>query len=146
MRIQESGKHYTLKKIVLDDSHESREEEICRRLKSNFVVKVIDIYKQDQGGKKELNIMMDLYDWNLKELILGDERIEYLILKAICYQMARAIYYVHTKGITHRDVKPENFLMRKSGRVVLCDFGSAKVIRRNEESIAYLNSRSYRAP
>lgn len=30
--------------------------------------------------------------------------------------------------------------------MVLCDFGSAKVIRRNEESIAYLNSRSYRAP
>lgn len=75
VRIQETGKHYALKKIILDDSHESREEEICRKLKSNFVVKVIDIYKQDQGGKKELNILMDLYDWNLKELILGDERI-----------------------------------------------------------------------
>lgn len=109
-------------------------------------MKVIDIYKQDQGGRKELNIMMELYDWNLKELILGDERIEYLIFKVICYQMARAIYYVHTKGITHRDVKPENFLMKKNGRVVLCDFGSAKAIKRNEESIAYLNSRSYRAP
>jgi serine/threonine protein kinase len=90
--------------------------------------------------------MMDLYDWSLKDFIKSEERLEYIIFKVICYQMARAIFYVHSKGVTHRDVKPENFLMKKSGRVVLSDFGSAKMIKKGEESLSYLNSRSYRAP
>ena len=60
--------------------------------------------------------------------------------------MVRSLFYLHSRGVTHRDIKPENFLMRKNGRVVLCDFGSAKNIKKEESSIAYLNSRSYRAP
>jgi len=60
--------------------------------------------------------------------------------------MVRSLFYLHSKGVTHRDVRPENFLMRKNGRVALCDFGSAKTIKKGESSIAYLNSRSYRAP
>jgi serine/threonine protein kinase len=60
--------------------------------------------------------------------------------------MARALFYLHSKGVTHRDLRPENFLMRKNGRVALGDFGSAKVLKKGESSLAYLNSRSYRAP
>lgn len=71
---------------------------------------------------------------------------EYLIFKVICYQMARAVFYLHSKGVTHRNIKPDNFLMKKNGRVALSDFGSAKIIKKDEQSLAYLNSRSYRAP
>jgi serine/threonine protein kinase len=60
--------------------------------------------------------------------------------------MARAVFYLHSKAVTHRDIRPDNFLMRKSGRVALGDFGSAKSIRKGDSSLAYLNGRSYRAP
>lgn len=106
MRIKSSGKHFALKKLVIDSQHESREEELCRKLRSNFVVRVIDIYHNDSGEKQELNILMDLYDWNLKDFVKSEERLEYIIFKVICYQMARALFYVHSKGVTHRDIKP----------------------------------------
>ena len=60
--------------------------------------------------------------------------------------MARAVFYLHSKTITHRDIRPENVLMRKNGRVVLGDLGSAKIICKRDSSLSYLNNRSYRAP
>jgi serine/threonine protein kinase len=45
----------------------------------------------------------------------------------IAAQLAEALAYLHTQGITHRDVKPPNVLLRESDRrAVLCDFGLAK--------------------
>ena len=44
----------------------------------------------------------------------------------IIKQMAAALGYAHSKGIVHRDVKPENILFREDGTAVLTDFGIAR--------------------
>ncbi len=52
------------------------------------------------------------------------ERTERLrVLEAV----ARAVGYAHTQGIIHRDIKPENVLIEPGGRVVLTDFGLARI-------------------
>lgn len=40
-------------------------------------------------------------------------------------QLAHALRYLHRKGIYHRDVKPQNILIRKDGEPKLVDFGLA---------------------
>eukprot|EP00116_Pleurobrachia_bachei_P003107 sb/3463369/ len=46
----------------------------------------------------------------------------------------------------HRDVKPENILVTKSGIVKLCDFGFARLMSGEEEYTDYVATRWYRAP
>ncbi len=37
-------------------------------------------------------------------------------VKLYMYQLCKAIYHMHRNGIFHRDVKPENILIKVSGR------------------------------
>jgi serine/threonine protein kinase len=52
----------------------------------------------------------------------GDLRNQLLIAR----QIAQGLAYVHSKGIIHRDVKPDNIWIDSTGKVKIIDFGVAK--------------------
>lgn len=51
-----------------------------------------------------------------------DEVVSYLL------QTCAGVAYAHGKGVIHRDLKPPNILMSKSGEVKLADFGTARIL------------------
>jgi glycogen synthase kinase 3 beta len=70
-----------------------------------------------------------------------------LEVKLYIYQLFRSLAYIHSMGICHRDIKPQNLLLDPStGVLKLCDFGSAKILVENEPNVSYICSRYYRAP
>lgn len=70
-----------------------------------------------------------------------------LEVKLYIYQLFRSLAYIHSQGICHRDIKPQNLLLDpNSGILKLCDFGSAKILVENEPNVSYICSRYYRAP
>ena len=70
-----------------------------------------------------------------------------LEVKLYIYQLFRSLAYIHSQGICHRDIKPQNLLLDPTtGVLKLCDFGSAKILVENEPNVSYICSRYYRAP
>lgn len=90
-----------------------------------------------------------------------------LYVKLILFQIARALCFLHSYDICHRDLKPQNILLNEeTGEVKLCDLGSAKCIpppvppslssspisssseklASPQRNTAYVCSRFYRAP
>jgi tetratricopeptide (TPR) repeat protein len=53
---------------------------------------------------------------------------------------ARGLAYAHERGVIHRDVKPQNFLLSRSGRLAVTDFGLARTIREDGASAALTRS------
>lgn len=94
-----------------------REAEAAARLRHPNVVAVHEVGPD--------YIVMDLVEGRtLAEALPGLGREERLrILEAV----AEAVAHAHAHGVVHRDLKPANILLEPGGRVVLTDFGLARL-------------------
>jgi serine/threonine protein kinase len=53
----------------------------------------------------------------------------------ICIQVTKALSTAHKAGIIHRDMKPENIMIRRDGIVRVLDFGLARLLRLNQPGL-----------
>uniref|UniRef100_A0A8C9G9Q6 mitogen-activated protein kinase n=1 Tax=Piliocolobus tephrosceles TaxID=591936 RepID=A0A8C9G9Q6_9PRIM len=60
------------------------------------------------------------------------------------YQLCKSLDHIHRNGIFHRDVKPENILIKDV--LKLGDFGSCRSVYSKQPYTEYISTRWYRAP
>ena len=86
---------------------------------------IVTVY---ESGKSPagLFIAMEWVDGSTFRAIMDAGEVE--IAQAMDWggQAARALSAAHTAGILHRDMKPENIMLRKDGVVKILDFGLAR--------------------
>lgn len=144
------GSFYAMKRMKqrytsIDQINNLREIQAMRRLSPHDnIVELKEVLFNKKTGI--LSLICELMDQNLYELIRG--RKSYLPesdIKSYMYQLCKSIEHLHKNGIFHRDVKPENVLLKDS-KVKLGDFGSCRSVYSKQPYTEYISTRWYRAP
>ena len=116
-------------------SSQEHELQVLARLNHHGLVTLIDagIVANKNPSKSRMYLVMELITGStLKELIESRE-LSGREIAQIGYDLAEGLQYIHTNGVTHRDVKPANVLMVAYGgsddrpRAKLADFGIASL-------------------
>jgi len=88
---------------------------------------IVGIYDFGQADGLYYFIMEYVDGASLRQLI-GNRQLAPQQALAVVPQICEALQFAHDEGIVHRDVKPENILIDKRGRVKVADFGLAKLL------------------
>lgn len=109
-------------------------EEFCRRFRNESraiallnhpnIVKVFDVCNTPTLQY----IVMEFIDGiSLKDYI--DQQRAVRVKEAVHFttQILRALMHAHSKGIVHRDIKPQNIMLLPNGRIKVTDFGIARL-------------------
>jgi serine/threonine-protein kinase len=123
-----------------------REAHAVAKLRHENILEIHDFSGEDSA---ENYIVTEFIDGcTLKEFV-ADNPIRFPEVGAmIVVQVCRALAHAHGLGVLHRDVKPENVMIRSDGIVKLTDFGIAQMIdlRRMTVTGQLLGSPAYMSP
>ncbi|CAM6128762.1 unnamed protein product [Calypogeia fissa] len=104
-----------------------QEIEILRQLKHENIIEMLDAFESPQ----EFCVVTEFGQGELFEILEDDKSLPEAQVQAIAKQLVRALHYLHSHRIIHRDMKPQNILIGAGGIVKLCDFGFARAMSCN---------------
>ncbi len=108
-----------------------KEAQNVAKLKQSHIVQVYD-FEYDAEGESYYMVMELIEGPTLKERLVGLAEQDRLMpldeSLRIIREAAEALAYAHSRNMIHRDVKPANLMLDHDDRVVLTDFGIAKIV------------------
>jgi len=107
---------------------------------------IVNVY--DVGEDEGLYyIVMELVEGiTLKNFIERKERLEIKEATGIAIQIAQGMEAAHANHIIHRDIKPQNIIISREGKVKVTDFGIAKAASSNTITSNAMGSVHYISP
>ncbi|HEY5921311.1 MAG TPA: serine/threonine-protein kinase [Kofleriaceae bacterium] len=123
-----------------------REAQAVAKLRHENILEIFD-YSAKEGS--ESYIVTEFIDGQTLKQFFTERPITFPEVGAmIMLQVARALAHAHAVGILHRDVKPENIMIRSDGVVKLMDFGISHMVDLERLTVTgqLLGSPAYMAP
>jgi serine/threonine protein kinase len=107
--------------------------EILRRFKQELILarqithkNVIRIFDLGQADGIKFITMEYIEGENLQSVLRRKKKLEPTEAASILAQVCRALEAAHNEGVIHRDLKPQNIMLDKTGRAYVMDFGIAR--------------------
>ncbi|XP_061752697.1 mitogen-activated protein kinase 15 [Nerophis ophidion] len=101
---------------------------------------------------KDIYLVFEYMDSDLHAVIKKGTLLKDIHKRYVMYQLLKAVKYLHSANVIHRDHKPSNVLVDSDCVVKLCDFGLARSLNQFQEDSSnpalteYVATRWYRAP
>ncbi len=107
---------------------------------------IVNVY--DVGEENDIHyIVMELVEGiTLKKYIEKKARLTYKEAVSIAIQVSLGIEAAHAARIIHRDIKPQNIIISRDGKVKVTDFGIAKAATSNTITSNVMGSVHYTSP
>ncbi|OAF68814.1 hypothetical protein A3Q56_03430 [Intoshia linei] len=150
---KETGQIVAIKKINVGSRDETqyginrtayREIKLLGELNHENIIKLLDVYSE-YGN---ICLVFEHMDTDLFNIIENRSIIFKLShIKNYTKQLCTGLHYLHKNWILHRDLKPDNLLLRKTGLLTITDFGLARTFASPDR--IYTNqvvTRWYRCP
>jgi serine/threonine protein kinase len=110
-----------------------READVIAKLEH---VNIMPIYEYGEQDGLAYLVMPYLSGGSLRDVLAQRGALSLSETATYLDQSAYALTYAHSHGVIHRDIKPSNFLIHSDGRLVLADFGIARIMQENNSSTA----------
>ncbi|KAM6974266.1 mitogen-activated protein kinase 15 [Tautogolabrus adspersus] len=114
------------------------------------IVKLLNVVRAQND--KDIYLVFEYMDTDLHAVIKKGSLLKDIHKCFVMYQLLKAIKYLHSGNVIHRDQKPSNVLLDTDCVVKLCDFGLARSLNQIQEDSGnpalteYVATRWYRAP
>lgn len=152
-----TGEKVAIKKITDIFEHASDAIRILREIKLLRLLRHPDIVEikrimlpPSRRAFKDIYVVFELMESDLHQVIKANDDLTHEHHRFFLYQMLRALKYMHTANVYHRDLKPKNILANANCKLKICDFGLARVAFNDAPTAVlwtdYVATRWYRAP
>lgn len=152
-----TGEKVAIKKIhdifehISDAARILREIKLLRLLRHPDIVEIKHIMLPPSRREfKDIYVVFELMESDLHQVIKANDDLTKEHYQFFLYQLLRALKYIHTANVYHRDLKPKNILANANCKLKICDFGLARVAFSDTPTTVfwtdYVATRWYRAP
>ncbi|XP_057478651.1 mitogen-activated protein kinase 9-like isoform X1 [Actinidia eriantha] len=152
-----TGERVAIKKMndvfehVSDATRILREIKLLRLLRHPDIVEIKHIMLPPCRREfKDIYVVFELMESDLHQVIKANDDLTPEHYQFFLYQLLRALKYIHTANVFHRDLKPKNILANADCKLKICDFGLARASFNDTPSAIfwtdYVATRWYRAP
>ncbi|XP_050087716.1 ovarian-specific serine/threonine-protein kinase Lok isoform X2 [Anopheles aquasalis] len=143
---QKMSEQQTRQRALNDPARVMNEVNIMKNLDHPCVIRMHDIIDKPHSLYMVLEYMKG---GDLLSRILANKRLPEKTSKLFFLQMCHAVKYLHSQGITHRDLKPDNILLADEEEYTLLkvsDFGLSRFVGKNSVMRTLCGTPMYVAP
>lgn len=129
-RDNQTDRIVALKKIKFDSEDDGvpstalREISVLQDIRHSNVVPLLDVIY----GADHLYLSFPFYDKDVRRYMDCVGELHPMCVKYYVWQILAGLHHCHQHRILHRDLKPQNVLVNRSGHITLADFGLARTV------------------
>lgn len=84
--------------------------------------------------KDKLSLVLEMGGFELLDVIMEEGKKAEVVVKKLFYQIMQGVAFMHSRGIAHLDLSPENILVSEAGEIKIIDFGQARFMKYSRDA------------